>query len=73
MKSDKKDRIDPELASRLKETREKKGFTQAEVAKQAKVTETFYAMMERGETNPSVAKLKRVLNVLGLEISVKKA
>jgi len=71
MKSNIKDRIDLDLALKLKETREKKGLTQAELAKQAKVTETFYAMMERGEANPSVGKLKRVLTVLGLKISVK--
>ncbi len=73
MKSDKKERIDPKLAMQLKETREKKGLTQAEVAKLSKVTETFYAMTERGEANPSLAKLNRVLKALGLKISVKKA
>lgn len=72
MKTNKKDRIDPELATKLKETREKMGLTQADVAKQAKVTETFYAMTERGEANPSLAKFKRVLKVLGLKISVNK-
>lgn len=72
MKTNKKDRIDPKLAVQLKETREKKGLTQAEVAKLAKVTETFYAMTERGEANPSVAKLNRILKALGLKILVKK-
>lgn len=72
MKTNKKDRIDPELAMKLKETREKRGLTQAEVAKLAKVTETFYAMTERGEANPSLAKFKRVLKVFGLKISIKK-
>lgn len=71
MKTSKKDRIDPELAMRLKETREKMGLTQLEVAKMSKVTETFYAMTERGEANPSLAKFKRVLKTLGLKISVK--
>ena len=71
MKTSKKDRIDPELAMKLKETREKMNLTQADVAKLAKVTETFYAMTERGEANPSLAKFKRVLKALGLKISVK--
>lgn len=73
MKSDKKERIDPKLAAQLKEAREEKGLTQAEVAKEAKVTETFYAMTERGEANPSLAKLNGMLKALGLKISVKKA
>lgn len=73
MKSDEKDRIDPKLAAQLKETRENKGLTQAEVAKHSKVTETFYAMTERGEANPSLAKLNRILKVLGLKLMVKKA
>lgn len=73
MKSNKKERIDPELAAQLKEAREKKNLTQLQVAKLAKVTETFYAMTERGESNPSLAKLNRVLKTLDLKISVKKA
>lgn len=68
-----KELIDPELAAQLKETREKKGLTQEEVADKAGLTVTFYAMMERGEVNPSVAKLNNVLKVLGLKILVKKA
>lgn len=72
MNTVKKEKIDPKLAEQIKEIREKKGLTQAEVAKQADVTETFYAMTERGETNPSYVKLKRILNVLGLKIVAKK-
>ncbi|MEK7571637.1 MAG: helix-turn-helix transcriptional regulator [Patescibacteria group bacterium] len=72
MNTDKKEKIDPKLAAQIKATREKKGLTQAEVAKQASVTETFYAMTERGEANPSYAKLDRILNVLGLKIVAKK-
>ena len=72
MNTDKKDKIDSKLAAQIKETREKKGLTQVEVAKQAGVTETFYAMTERGEANPSYAKLDRILNVLGLKIVAKK-
>jgi transcriptional regulator with XRE-family HTH domain len=71
MKTD-KERIDPKLAAQLKEAREKKGLTQGEVARQAKVTETFYAMTERGESNPSIAKLDRILKVLGLKMVAKK-
>lgn len=72
MKSKKKERIDPELAAQIKEAREKKDLTQLQVAKLAKVTETFYAMTERGESNPSFAKLTRILTALGLKIVAKK-
>ncbi len=72
MKPNQKDLIDPKLAEQLKKTREKKGLTQANVAKEAKVSETFYAMTERGETNPSLAKLNRILKALGLKIVAKK-
>ncbi len=68
----KKEKIDPKLAVQIKEARDRKGLTQAQVAKEAKVTETFYAMTERGETNPSFVKLERILNVLGLKIVAKK-
>ena len=73
MKTDKNERIDPKLALQLKEARDKKGLTQLEVAKLADVTETFYAMTERGESNPSLAKLNRVLEALDLKILIKKA
>ena len=68
-----KELIDPKLAAQLKEVREKKGLTQEEVAEKAGLTVTFYAMMERGEVNPSIAKLNNVLKVLGLKLLVKKA
>ncbi|MDO8618415.1 MAG: helix-turn-helix transcriptional regulator, partial [Candidatus Daviesbacteria bacterium] len=72
MNTDKKEKIDPKLAAQIKEAREKKGLTQVQVAKQAKVTETFYAMTERGESNPAFANLERILKVLGLKIVAKK-
>ncbi len=72
MRAKKKERIDPELAAQIKEAREKKELTQLQVAKLAKVTETFYAMTERGEANPSFAKLERILKALGLKIVAKK-
>ena len=72
MKSHKKEYIDPQIAAQLKQAREKLGLTQLEVAKLAKVTETFYAMTERGEANPSFAKLSRISKALGLKIVAQK-
>lgn len=71
-KASKKELIDLELAAKLKETREKKGLTQAQAAKLAKVTETFFAMTERGEANPSFAKLDRMFKAVGLKLSAQK-
>lgn len=72
MKSN-KEKLDPEIVAQIREAREKKKITQVEVANQAGLTETFYAMMERGEANPSVSKLNKVLKVLGLKLLIKKA
>ncbi|MCL4384103.1 helix-turn-helix transcriptional regulator [Patescibacteria group bacterium] len=69
----KKETLDPQMVSQMREAREQKKMTQEEVAKKAGMTVTFYAMMERGEANPSVAKLNKVLQVLGLKILIKKA
>ena len=72
MKTKKEELIDPKLAAKIKEAREKKGLTQSQAATSAKVTETFFAMTGRGESNPSFAKLKRILNAVGLDIATKK-
>lgn len=63
---------DKQLGLQLKETREQKKLTQAEVAEKAGITVTYYAMIERGEVNPSLAKIKKLLKVLGLELLIKK-
>lgn len=51
----------------LKEAREKAGKTQAQVAAEAKVNANFYSMIERGDENYSVDKLRRILKVLGIK------
>lgn len=68
----KKELIDTGLAAKLKEAREKKGLTQLEASKLAKVSETFFAQTERVEVNPSFAKLNRMFNTVGLKLSTKK-
>lgn len=72
MKS-KKEVLDPRIVVQIKEARERNKLTQAEVAEKAGLTETFYAMTERGEANPSIAKLNKILKALGLKILIKKA
>jgi transcriptional regulator with XRE-family HTH domain len=62
---------DKELGLQLKEARENKKLTQADVASQSDMTVTYYAMIERGEVNPSWAKLKKLFKVLDLKLSIK--
>lgn len=74
MKSNKdKETLDLKVVAQIRETRELKKMTQEEVAKKAGMTVTFYAMMERGEANPSIVKLNKVLQALGLKFLIKKA
>ncbi len=61
---------DKELGLQLKEARENKKLTQADVASQSDMTVTYYAMIERGEVNPSWAKLKKLFRVLDLKLSI---
>ena len=61
---------DKELGLQLKEARENKKLTQADVASQSEMTVTYYAMIERGEVNPSWAKLKKLFKVLDLKLSI---
>jgi len=70
MKSD-KEKLDSKIVAQIKEAREKKDLTQAEVAKQSGMTVTYYAMIERGEANPSWKKLEKLFKVLDLKLSIK--
>ena len=55
------------LGNKLLEAREKLGLTQAQVAKEARVSVNYYARVERGEDNLGYIKLNRVFKVLKLE------
>lgn len=68
-----KETLDPKIVTQIRETRERKQMTQEEVAQKAGMTVTFYAMMERGEANPSIAKLNKVLKALDLKLHIKRA
>ncbi len=58
------------LGERIKEAREALELTQAEVAKTAKMTVNYYAMIERGEVNPSLVKIKNIVKALKLKITI---
>ena len=65
------DKIRQELGNKLKKAREQAKFTQVDVATKANITPTYYAMIERGEVNPSfeiLHKLTKILKVKASEI-----
>lgn len=64
--------MDPKIqfGKQIKEAREKLNLTQADVAKKAKMTVNYYAMIERGEVNPSFEKIKSLAQVLKLKITI---
>ena len=59
--------IRKELGDKLRRAREKTGLTQAEVAAKAKLNDNYYAVIERGEANPSYDILQRVMKVLEIK------
>ncbi len=71
MQVNQKNHTDKVLGLQLKEARLKKKLTQAEVAKQTSMTVTYYAMIERGEVNPSWQKLKKLFSVLDMKLLLK--
>ena len=55
----------------LKRRRELLGLTQAELADYTGLSLRFISSVEAGKANPSVDKLLRIADVLGLEIELK--
>jgi transcriptional regulator with XRE-family HTH domain len=56
---------------KAKEAREKLKLTQAEVAEKAgNLTVNYYAMIERGEVNPSFEKIKAIAKVLKIKVTI---
>lgn len=53
----------------LKEIREKRDMTQAEVATKAGITINYYARIERGEENPSLEVIKGLCIALKINSS----
>ena len=52
---------------RLRKARLEKGLTQLELAHKAGVSVNHYALIERGEKNPSVTTFTCIIEVLGLK------
>ncbi len=63
--------MSPQRISRLvKQLREGKGWTQAELAKRVKVTRPYITMLESGvRKTPSLMMLKRLAKALGVPVT----
>lgn len=59
-----------EISDKLRKARLKLGLTQSDVATRANMTVNYYAMIERGEVNPSFEKIKNLTEVLKLKITI---
>jgi transcriptional regulator with XRE-family HTH domain len=63
------DEIVTRFAARLRELRAGLGMTQAELAKKAKVTETYIGRLEAGRSAPGVDLVGRLAEALGTTIA----
>lgn len=57
------------IGEMIKQRRKEFGLTQSQLAKLAKVGINTLTQIERGEGNPTVAVLDRVLSTLGLQLT----
>jgi transcriptional regulator with XRE-family HTH domain len=58
------------LKTVIKRLRTERGLTQAELAKKARVTQTYVAKIEGGDRiNPSLPVLKRLAKALGVPVT----
>lgn len=57
------------IGKHLQDARQRKGLTQAEVAKQAGTNTNYYAKLERGEAVASLKMLEKVVKALGIQSS----
>lgn len=55
----------------IKETRDKKGWSQKELARRARVSQQLISFMERGSLNFSFETLMKVTSALGLQFAIK--
>lgn len=62
-------KIIQQTAERIKQAREKKGWTQEELAKKAGLDSNSYAKIERGESKPYGVTLVKIIKALGIKPS----
>ncbi len=59
-----------EVAAALADARETAGMTQLALAERANVSQAYIAKLERGDANPTIGHIGRLLACMGLSISV---
>ena len=59
-----------EVAAALADARETAGMTQSALAQRAKVSQAYIAKLERGDANPTIGHIGRLLACMGLKPSV---
>lgn len=62
-------KIRKEVGDNLQGIRKKKGLKQVEVAVDAGINPSYYSKIERGEVNPSLEKLYRIIKSLKVQSS----
>jgi transcriptional regulator with XRE-family HTH domain len=58
-----------QIGRRLREIRERKNLSQEEVAKGVGISVTYYAGIERGEENPTIAVIEHICKALRIKSS----
>ena len=59
-----------EIGRKLKEAREKRKMTQAELAKKVEMNINYYAVIERGEVKTSPENLAKLCKALGIKLII---
>lgn len=59
-----------EIGSFVRDRRKMLGITQPDLAEMAQISINTLYKIERGEANPSVRVLNKIVDILGLEISI---
>lgn len=57
------------IHKKIRQARHVKGWTQEEVAEKLEITVNAYGAIERGETHPTIPKLKKMCEVLEVKLS----
>lgn len=61
-------RPQPALGKAIRQLREKRGLTQEAVAHEAGVTASTFGLIERGQSNPTWARVEDIATALGVSI-----
>lgn len=60
-----------EIATIIKERRKEFGITQRTLAEMAEININTLTQIEKGEGNPTIQTLEKVLNIIGMKLTAK--